>query len=231
MNEEKLKEREALCMSDRLSLIGKMRDEGIFSLSMLTPYAAKKKMPKAPQYRPKPKEKTGPSTTVAEEITKLKQEEERRKQYAILAQRREKLEQEKQAKMKRDAEELAAKAKKPIMMPQERALRRLATMTGMPPFVMKKEKDTKLTKEEEQKLEKLVALVESKNRLAASGKHPSLLFRKLKKRFNKTTSKSLMVNRFVSGMAPQKELTCINGILSLTSSGCIICGKSNVKVM
>ena len=213
-----MKNRDALCMSDRLSLIGKIRDDGIFSMRMLTASLNKKNLPKAPILRPTQKKsevlQTKPAITQAVQV---RQEEQRRRQFAILSERRAKMEKEKKEKLKRDAEALKSKANQ--------------NKTKKSYSPNKKERWTKLTPEEIKKLERLVAFIEARNPLATSSRPANLLLTKLRNRFKEITSKYFMLSQCVSGMSPDKQLFYNNGIPALTTKGCIICEKSNVKVI
>jgi len=212
--------REDLQMPTRLACIGKIRDEGIFELKMLTPSLTKKVLPKAPVIlAPVPRPMTASVHTVGEERQKIMITEERKKQYEILKQRREALEKEKQEKIKKEAEHLNKKAKQrihPITKP------RISNAW--------KGSFAKLTTNETKKLEKLVMYIEARTNVESVINPPSLLFQKLRNRFKKLTSKQVMLNRCLSGMAAKKELIYINGIPALTREGCVICGKPNVKV-
>ncbi len=209
-----MKAREALCMSQRLSLIAPLRDEGIFSLKMLTPSLAGRVLPKAPfAISSTPVSRPRYTPTVDDEMTKLKQEEKQRYQYKILSQRREKLNKERMEKVHAQAQMLTQKAK------DETGKRKSHLHCKIPP--------AKLTKEEEQKLEKLVAFIEAKSR----NKPKTLLFKKLRHRFKPMTAKEFLLKQCVSEMSPHSELIYPHNSPALFETGCITCGKSNVKVL
>lgn len=223
-------DRDALRKSDSLSVIGKLRDEGIFGMKMLTASLTKKNFPmpsaKPQNVRAKIVKANNPLKTVrsfkpkivkhpqSQHKDEIRQEKQRRRQFAILTERREKLNREKKERLKREVELLKLKAK-------EGHLKK-------PKTYFKKSELTKVTPEEVKKLERLVKFIGRRNGLF---NNPSnLLLERLRKVFRESSEERFILSQCISEMAPKKQLSYENGIPALTASGCIICGKSNVKV-
>jgi len=212
-----------------LSVIGKLRDEGIFSMKVLTASPTKKRIsiPKASinvqNVKAKPKKSRAtlrssrnlklepvlsPKSKYKDEIRK---EEQRRRQFVILSERRERLAKEKKERLKREVELLKLKAKE-----------------GKKARYLRKHQLTKVTAEEVKKLEKLVRFIGKRTDIVNNS--PNLFISKLAKIFAESINKDCIMDQFITEVASKKHLFKDYGIPALTRSGCIICGGSNVKV-